>query len=583
MHRFSRLVEELVEAFSVPLYSAAGVLEGDLLLVEGFVEGRQLLFLHDGQSLRGLGVEYFSLARHRYGSRRVAYTVDLGGGAEREAVYLLDPSTGARERLAGLPEARILGLVHTESGLVAAVVSTGEEVALYAARPGGGARRVARLPGPGLLLDADDEYAVGLLLEGFRLFIAELRSGKLRLHSHPGGAVEAAALGGGRVYYSAMEPRGAGVYVLDAVGGEPEPLRVPGLAEYGATEVGWLDVTPDGEVLLAAYRGIRGRLFTSRLGDTGFPGGEGVVGNAYRWRGRLVASYSSIRTPGSVVEAPSGAVVAAGEPPWWLEEAVAGVYDVYPEAPDGSTVPTMVVESGRAPRPGPTVVLIHGGPFEVYRDSWRASIALLAAMGFHVVAPNYRGSLGYGSEWARRIIGDPCGAEVEDVAAAAGWAREGGLASRLYAMGYSYGGFLTLCLLTRRPGFFEGGVAGAPMVDWVEARRLGDAVMRGFIDMLFAGAGEEAMRERSPITHVANLREPVCILASTNDTRTPVQPVLRFIEEAVRLGKSVEAHIAPDMGHAITRAEDAVRALLPGFLFLARLEEQRRRRAPAGG
>ena len=198
--------------------------------------------------------------------------------------------------------------------------------------------------------------------------------------------------------------------------------------------------------------------------------------------------------------------------------------------------------------------------------------AALAAAGFHVVQPNYRGSVGYGVEWTEKLIGDPCGMELEDVIAAARWARESGLASRLYIMGYSYGGFMTLCALTRKPGVFDAGVAGASVTDWGLMYELSDPAFKSFIEMIFAGR-KDLWKERSPITHVEKLKEPVILVHPQNDTRTPLKPVLRFIEKASDLGKKIEAYIAPDMGHAVNRVEDVVKILLPAIMFLARQEE----------
>ena len=109
------------------------------------------------------------------------------------------------------------------------------------------------------------------------------------------------------------------------------------------------------------------------------------------------------------------------------------------------------------------------------------------------------------------------------------------------------------------------------MVDWEEMYELSDPLFRYFIELLFGGKDREKWRERSPIHYVDNLQEPLCIIHPQNDSRTPLKPVLRFMEKALEKGKTYEAHIAPDMGHAVNTVDDAIKLLLPAILFLERI------------
>ena len=58
---------------------------------------------------------------------------------------------------------------------------------------------------------------------------------------------------------------------------------------------------------------------------------------------------------------------------------------------DGLEIPTFIVESAIAPKRGPTIIYVHGGPWSEVADYWNTFIASLVAMGYHVVAPNFRG------------------------------------------------------------------------------------------------------------------------------------------------------------------------------------------------
>jgi dipeptidyl aminopeptidase/acylaminoacyl peptidase len=143
------------------------------------------------------------------------------------------------------------------------------------------------------------------------------------------------------------------------------------------------------------------------------------------------------------------------------------------------------------------------------------------------------------------------------------------LADRLFIMGYSYGGYMTLWAMASKPDLYECGVAGASVADWEEMYELSDAIFRFFIETLFAGS-RELLRERSPISRVDGVKKPICIIHPQNDTRTPLKPVIRFMSLMLEKGKTFEAHIIPDMGHVVNTVDDAMKILLPAILFLNR-------------
>lgn len=81
-----------------------------------------------------------------------------------------------------------------------------------------------------------------------------------------------------------------------------------------------------------------------------------------------------------------------------------------------------------------------------------------------MVAPNYRGSTGYGEKYRLLDIGHPGGGDLEDVVSAVKHAVETGLASSVAIAGYSYGGYMAYLATTRYPELWRAGVAGAGIV-----------------------------------------------------------------------------------------------------------------------
>ena len=233
---------------------------------------------------------------------------------------------------------------------------------------------------------------------------------------------------------------------------------------------------------------------------------------------------------------------------------------------DGLEIPSIIFKA-REKIPGPTVLYVHGGPWSHVGDYWSIFIPSLVASGFHVIAPNFRGSTGYGEEFRRLDIGDPGGGDLEDIVYAREFAFKTGIASKIAILGYSYGGFMTYLATVKKPGLWDAGVAGAGIVDWEMMYELADAAFKHFQEILFAGR-REIQGDRSATNFIENLDTPLCILHPQNDTRTPLKPILKYMEKLVEHNKRFEAHIFPDMGHMITNMDDALKLIYPAIIFL---------------
>ena len=101
---------------------------------------------------------------------------------------------------------------------------------------------------------------------------------------------------------------------------------------------------------------------------------------------------------------------------------------------------------------------IHGGPWGHTTDSWWSAIFLqnLSQQGYNVLDPNYRGSDGFGKEFQNLDVGDPGGGDLEDVVFGVNWLKEQKevIPNNIGIMGASYGGYMTLMALTKKPDLF---------------------------------------------------------------------------------------------------------------------------------
>ncbi len=185
------------------------------------------------------------------------------------------------------------------------------------------------------------------------------------------------------------------------------------------------------------------------------------------------------------------------------------------------------------------VLFAHGGPWFQINDCWGLYgiiLNTLSQSGFATFAPNFRGSTGYGSEFQDLDIGDPGGGDLEDIIYGAEWMREKSEidGEKIAIMGPSYGGYMTLIALTKKPDTFTTGVSMVPVTDWVDMHKLSDPSFQQFTKDLFEGTPKEKKElylDRSPITHISNIKVPVMIIAGKEDSRCPIEPIEKFVEK----------------------------------------------------
>jgi dipeptidyl aminopeptidase/acylaminoacyl peptidase len=228
---------------------------------------------------------------------------------------------------------------------------------------------------------------------------------------------------------------------------------------------------------------------------------------------------------------------------------------------DGSRVQGWLVRTKN--EKAPLVVLCHGGPNFASLNMWDAQLQGLVTAGYHVFAPNFRGSTTFGSAFKNLNIGDIGGGDVKDVLYGAKYAMNLlGLKGKPAIAGGSYGGYLTLQALTTQPDEWAGGVALVPAVNLLQTYELADAHYRALMVYLLGGPPEEKMdlyRERSPITHLKKLKSPVLIIAGENDSRCPLKPIQEFYEKATQLHLPVDMEIRKEEGHTGSRISSLVR------------------------
>lgn len=210
----------------------------------------------------------------------------------------------------------------------------------------------------------------------------------------------------------------------------------------------------------------------------------------------------------------------------------------------------------------PLLVFPHGGVHGDFNTYYAHIVRELMAQGYIVVAPEYRGSIGYGSGTYEAI--DYGGREIEDTLAARDWAVESHPRidpKRVGLIGWSHGGLITMMSLFNYPEKYVTGFAGVPVSDLVQ--RMGystDGYRRLFsADHHIGKSAHENLAEykrRSPVWHADKLTRPVRIHGNKSDEDVNVIEVEHLIQALTAAGKKFESQIY-DLpgGHSFDRLD----------------------------
>lgn len=212
--------------------------------------------------------------------------------------------------------------------------------------------------------------------------------------------------------------------------------------------------------------------------------------------------------------------------------------------------------------PFPTVLDVHGGPHWWRAETFDPESQAWLDHGFAFVSVNFRGSTTFGRAFAEQIWGDVGRLELEDMVAARQRLVERGVTrpDAVIVTGASYGGFLTLYALGRRPGLWAGGIAHVATTDWLMEYEDASDALKAAIAAWFAGppsARREAYVASSPITYARDVTAPVLVFQARNDTRVPPRQMEAYQQRLRSLGKQIEV-VWSDGGHDLPTASERI-------------------------
>ncbi|MEJ1159687.1 alpha/beta fold hydrolase [Prosthecomicrobium sp. N25] len=510
-------------------------------------------------------------------SRDILFTTD-GGGDERTQLWLLRDGQAAPEPLTQDPRVLHAGatfdppgqrLVYAANARTAAdmdihlkSLETGETRVILA---GQGWRTPMKVSPDGTLILVQDN---GRGLHDADLLTVEVATGEIRpllsrREAHvaaarfvEGGAALLLVTDAGRAFH--------GLARLPLAGGALEWLATPEGDVEAAVTLG-----DDGHAAVAVNRDGVSRILIFDLGTgesrpvEGLPAGRVTSLLAADGGRRLVVALARFDRPSAILEvdldAGAVATLAAGAHPLAAEDTVVPMPVAIPSF-DGATVPAFLFEPAE-PRPGrPALVFVHGGPESQFAAHWRPDLQYLVRRGWTVLAPNVRGSTGYGRAWQAGDDLDRRMDSVRDLEAVRAWlAAQPGLdAARICVAGQSYGGFMALSALAECPDHWCAGadfygIADFPafMATTGPWRRRLRAVEYGDPD---TPEGAALLASLSPLAKLDRIRAPLFLAHGLEDPR--VSPAQSEAVASVLRGRGHPVTLVrvADEGHGFRRA-----------------------------
>ena len=202
------------------------------------------------------------------------------------------------------------------------------------------------------------------------------------------------------------------------------------------------------------------------------------------------------------------------------------------------------------------VTRIHGGPSGAFTLGFGASMwngsQYFAGRGWAMLMPNPRGSIGRGDKFEQANINDWGVGDYQDIIDGVDKVIEMGIADKdkLSVMGWSYGGYMTAWIVTQTDKF-KAAAAGAGLTNLVSMYGTNDIpqVLERYFSGDIYGERLELYRERSPLTHVKNVKTPTLILQGQADNRVPIGQAQEFYYAIKKTGTPVELVLYPRSGH----------------------------------
>ncbi|SEL18567.1 S9 family peptidase [Paenibacillus sp. OK003] len=244
---------------------------------------------------------------------------------------------------------------------------------------------------------------------------------------------------------------------------------------------------------------------------------------------------------------------------------------------DGLEIEALFFKAKPEQANGYTVFWPHGGPQASEAKFFRPMFQMMLAQGYHIFAPNFRGSTGYGAEFGKMVERDWGEGPRLDCVAGINWLFDEGISSpdRLFVVGGSYGGYMTLLLAGRHPELFRAAVdifGPSNLFTFLES------VPEDWKPMMDNWLGDpvrdrERLTKDSPITYLEQMVNPMLVIQGANDPRVVKAESDQIVAALQGKGVDVEYIVLDDEGHGFSRKTNEILVYRRMLEFLQKHQE----------
>ena len=207
-------------------------------------------------------------------------------------------------------------------------------------------------------------------------------------------------------------------------------------------------------------------------------------------------------------------------------------------------------------------------------DYFNREAAALASRGYVCIAPNVRGSTGYGMDFQRANHQDLGGGDLQDEVYAAHFLVATGYvdAKKIGITGGSYGGYMTLMAIGKTPEVWAAAVEEYGIINWFTMLEHEDPLLQEYEKSLLGDPVKDrkVYEDASPIQYLGRAKAPLLVLQGDNDIRVPKEEAEQVVETLRKAGGTVDAHYYANEGHGFSKRENQIDAIQRTIAWLDR-------------
>ncbi|HMS63821.1 MAG TPA: S9 family peptidase [Ignavibacteria bacterium] len=248
--------------------------------------------------------------------------------------------------------------------------------------------------------------------------------------------------------------------------------------------------------------------------------------------------------------------------------------DVFYKSFDGLKIHALMYIPAGLKKDGsnPAIVWPHGGPEHQEIHNFSKYIQVMVNAGYIVIAPNFRGSSGYGKTFQSKIYRDWGGAEFKDVLGSAEYLKTSGYvdSKKIAIVGGSFGGFMCLTCITQAPDLWKCAVdifGPSNLMSFVNSvpehwKKSTDTLVGNSV------TDKEMLTERSPIMHTDKIKCPLLVVQGKHDPRVVENESVQIVEKLRQSNKPVEYILLEDEGHGFSKVSNQIKVFKAKLEFL---------------